>query len=72
MVSHPAFDMLIMIIAIINNSVLLSMADYCHVTASNELSEDGSSINYVIPHDNLCCRVSAESSRLRILFERFY
>ena len=47
MVSNPVFDVLI-IIAIIINSILLSMSDYNHVTDSNELSEVRSPINAII------------------------
>ena len=47
MVSNPLFDVLI-IIAIIINSILLSMSDYNHVTDSNELSEVRSPINAII------------------------
>ena len=67
---------MLIIITIMTNSILLSMADYGPVAASNELSEDGSSINYVIIHsETVLMLIFAIELVLKVLalgFERFY
>eukprot|EP01035_Chromulina_nebulosa_P021842 gene21842-28269_t len=51
-VSHPAFDGLVVLLIIVN-SIFLSLSDYDHVTNSNDLSENGSSVNSLIIQSEL-------------------